>query len=57
MKYEGPRFPPEYAKPTFVYPDNLVELAEEFWGEAANVVAISDTMLPAKPAETKGKQT
>jgi hypothetical protein len=45
-KYEGPKLPPAYAKPTFVVPDNLVDAARAFWGDAANVVAVSDTRLP-----------
>lgn len=46
MRYNGLKFPPEYAKPRFVVADNLVDAAREFWGDAADVIAISDTKLP-----------
>jgi hypothetical protein len=46
MKYDGPKFPPEYAKPRFVVADNMVEAAREYWGDAADVVPISETYLP-----------
>lgn len=39
-------WPEECAKPTYIVADNLVEAAREVFGDRANVIAQSDTMLP-----------
>lgn len=42
-------WPKEYAKPTLVVPDIMVESMREAFGDAARVVPISETMLPPTP--------
>lgn len=45
--------PPEYPKPRFVVDDRLVEAARKFWGDAVEVIPLSETYLPADSASAE----
>lgn len=39
-------WPSEYPKPRFVVPDNMVKAMREAFGDAAEIIPVSETMLP-----------
>lgn len=44
------KWPPEYPKPYFVVPDNMVEAMREAFGDAVEIIPVSETMLPTDSA-------